>query len=112
MLLHSMTRIAILPDTVVEEEDPALTLLGVSRKHGIPHASACGGNARCSTCRVMVLEGAHNLSPPEGPEARLTALKGLEEDIRLACQARVLGPVTLRRLVHDDCDEALAEADR
>jgi adenylate cyclase len=99
-------------EQVVEEDGPGLTILAVSRKHGIPHASACGGHARCSTCRVMVLEGAQNLSPREEPEARLAALKGLEDDIRIACQARILGPLTLRRLVHDDCDVALAEADR
>jgi adenylate cyclase len=107
-----MIRVVYEHEKVVEEDGPGLTILGVSRKHGIPHASACGGHARCSTCRVMVLAGAQNLSPREGPETRLASLKGLGDDIRIACQARVLGPVTLRRLVHDDCDVALAEADR
>src|SRR5690606_24450429 len=32
-------------------------LLDVSLNAGIPHFHACGGKARCSTCRVVVLEG-------------------------------------------------------
>src|SRR5205814_4021794 len=69
-----------------------------------------GGHARCSTCRVLVLEGRANLAPRTEDEVRLAVQKGLEDDIRLACQARVLGPITIRRLVLDDCDHALAAA--
>jgi adenylate cyclase len=98
-------------EKVVQVEQPGRTILSISRDNGIPHASACGGHARCSTCRVRILRGGENLSPPGEPEARLTAVKGLDADTRLACQARVLGSVTLRRLVHDACDVLLAEAD-
>ena len=37
------------------------TLLEISRMHGIPHASVCGGRARCSTCRVRVEAGSGEL---------------------------------------------------
>jgi adenylate cyclase len=98
-------------EKVVEEEHPGRTVLSISRSNGIPHTAACGGHARCSTCRVIILDGTENLSAPNEAEARLTAAKGLGEDVRIACQTCVLGPVTLRRLVHDDCDIALAQAD-
>jgi adenylate cyclase len=98
-------------EKVVQEDQPGRTVLCISRDNGIPHTAACGGHARCSTCRVMILRGGENLSPPGEAEARLAALKGLGSDIRIACQAHVLGPVTLRRLVHDEYDIALAEAD-
>jgi adenylate cyclase len=98
-------------EKVVQEEQPGETILRISRRHGIPHTAACGGHARCSTCRVMILQGSENLPPRNDPEARLAALKGLEADIRLACQTQVLGPLTLRRLVHDECDIALAQTD-
>jgi adenylate cyclase len=98
-------------EKLVQEEGPGETVLCISRRHGIPHTAACGGHARCSTCRVMVLQGRENLTPRNDPEARLAALKGLGEDIRIACQTRVVGPVTLRRLVHDECDIALAAID-
>jgi adenylate cyclase len=98
-------------EKVVQEDQPGETILKISRKHGVPHTAACGGNARCSTCRVMVLQGPENLTPPNEREASLAAARGLEGPIRIACQTRVLGPVTLRRLVHDECDIALAETD-
>jgi adenylate cyclase len=95
----------------VVEGDGGLTLLQLSHRHGIPHASACGGQARCSTCRVLVVEHASHLSPPTPGEALLAGRKGFGACVRLACQARPLGPVTVRRLVLDDEDLEMAQAD-
>jgi adenylate cyclase len=106
-----MTRITYQPDGPVDEDDLSLTVLEISRKHGIPHTSACGGHARCSTCRVLILGGSENILPRSDAEQRLAALKGFEADVRLACQTRLRSPVTLRRLVLDEQDEALAGAD-
>ena len=85
-------------------EEAGQTLLEISKSQGIPHFHACGGNARCSTCRVMVLKGAGNLAPRTEAESALAQRKGLGDDIRLACQTRVNGPVTIQRLVLDDRD--------
>src|SRR5215212_5844583 len=41
------------------------TLLEISRAAGVPHASVCGGRGRCTTCRVLVLEGTEELPLPE-----------------------------------------------
>jgi adenylate cyclase len=98
-------------ERLVEAADPAPTLLEVSRRHGIAHASACGGHARCSTCRVLVVEHPENLSPPTEAETVLAARKGFGDSIRLACQTRPLGPVTVRRLVLDDDDLEMAQGD-
>jgi adenylate cyclase len=97
-------------DGEFDEKDLNLTLLEMSLKHGIPHMHVCGGTARCSTCRVMVLEHPENVLPRNGLEQRLVARKGLEDNIRLACQTRVTGPVKLRRLALDDQDADLAIA--
>jgi adenylate cyclase len=97
--------------TRIEETDDGLTLLQMSLKHGLAHFHACGGNARCSTCRVMIREGLENVLPRNQPEQRLADAKGLEPDIRLACQTRVRGPVSLRRLVRDDKDVAVVRAE-
>jgi adenylate cyclase len=48
---------------------PGPTLLEISRMHGIPHASVCGGRARCSTCRVRIDDGIGELVAPTYPEA-------------------------------------------
>jgi adenylate cyclase len=106
-----MTRIIYQPDGPINEDDLTLTVLEISRKHGIPHTSACGGHARCSTCRVLILDGAENVLPRNDAEQRLAALKGFEPDVRLACQSHLRGPVTLRRLVFDEDDRTLASVD-
>ena len=92
----------------VEVQEPGQTLLEIARAAGIPHASACGGRGRCSTCRVLVLEHPENLTEPNEVELRLARAKGFESTIRAACQTRVTGPVKLRRLVLDEADVKMA----
>jgi len=55
---------------------------------GIDISHRCGGNARCTTCRVEVLEGT---LPPmgEAEKVRLEREIGLAPNIRLSCQNRV-----------------------
>jgi ferredoxin/hemoglobin-like flavoprotein len=88
------------------------TLLEASLAAGVNHVHQCGGNARCSTCRVTVIEGAHNLSPRESTELKLSRRLGFSDDIRLACQSRVLGPVAVRRLILDEDDARIANAEK
>lgn len=94
----------------IEEADLNLNLLQISLKHKIPHVHACGGNGKCSTCRVMILEYAGNVLPRGDNEQKIASRKGLEENIRLACQTHINGPVKLRRLVLDDEDTIEASA--
>jgi adenylate cyclase len=75
------------------------TLLEISRTHGIPHASVCGGRARCSTCRVRVDEGAANLAAPTYPEAITLASIAAPKNVRLACQIRPEHSMTVTRLL-------------
>jgi adenylate cyclase len=67
-----------------------LTVLEATQRHNIPHASACGGRARCSTCRIRVLGDPAALPPPSPREAFVLASIGTGDDpsIRLACQLR------------------------
>jgi len=80
------------------------TILQSSLKVGIKHTHVCGGKARCSTCRVEVIEGLDNCSPRNEAEQQMGAKLGLPETIRLACQTRIQGDVRMRRLVVDDLD--------
>ncbi len=90
------------------EKDVATTstvpILQASLGAGIPHAHVCGGRARCSTCRVLVLEGLEHCLPRNENEERLARVKGFSPEVRLACQTTVSGDVRLRRLVLDDKD--------
>ena len=66
-----------------------MTLLDVSRMHGIPHASVCGGRGRCSTCRVRIARGLENLREPDAAEAKVLHRISAPPNVRLACQTRV-----------------------
>lgn len=55
----------------------------------------CGGNARCATCRVEVLDGEPTPVTP-WEEARLQQLKSRKETTRLACQIQVKSPLTVK----------------
>ena len=95
------------PDQINIDVPERQTLLNASLSAGIPHTHVCGGNARCSTCRVIVLEGLENVDPPNAEERALAERLGLPREVRIACQATVRGPVRVRRLVLDDEDVAL-----
>lgn len=67
---------------------PGASVLELLRDAGIPHASVCGGRARCTTCRVRVGSGDEALPQPGGAEAIALARIGAVPGIRLACQIR------------------------
>jgi serine/threonine protein kinase/hemoglobin-like flavoprotein/class 3 adenylate cyclase len=83
---------------------PGQTLLDAALEAGIPHTHECGGNARCSTCRVIVIGGRENLSARDTAELKLAQRFGFGDEIRLACQTKVTGPVRVRRLIIDSAD--------
>jgi adenylate cyclase len=64
------------------------TVLEASRHFGVPHRAACGGRARCSTCRVRVVDGASRSPPPEPDEQHTLDRVRASPDVRLACQWR------------------------
>jgi adenylate cyclase len=53
----------------------------------------CGGNARCSTCRVRVVSGLAQCPPPSPNEQRTLERIGAPPDVRLACQLRPGAPI-------------------
>ena len=67
-----------------------MSVLEASLRFNVPHASVCGGRARCSTCRVRVVSDRSALPRPSGREAFVLARVGVSADpsIRLACQLR------------------------
>ena len=62
---------------------------------GIDILHRCGGNAKCTTCRVEILAG----DPGEIGDAernRLAMETGLAENIRLSCQVHVVDDLKVR----------------
>ena len=81
------------------------TLLAASLMAGLPHFHVCGGKAKCSTCRVLVLEGGEQLSQPNEKEQSLKNRMQFPPNIRLACQTYVTGePVKIIRVIRDESD--------
>jgi adenylate cyclase len=67
-----------------------LSVLEASLRNNVPHASVCGGRARCSTCRIRVIGDCTSLPEPSQREAFVLNRVGAGSDpaIRLACQLR------------------------
>jgi adenylate cyclase len=75
------------------------SVLEASRGFHLPHASMCGGRARCSTCRVQVTAG-EDACPPPGIDEQATLDRiGAAPDIRLACQLRPRADISVTPLV-------------
>ncbi|MCJ2543837.1 adenylate/guanylate cyclase domain-containing protein [Thermostichus vulcanus] len=102
-------RITCRPDNLVVEASPLHTVLENLLNAGVRHAHACGGNAACSTCRIMILEGSEHCRSMTPAEKKLAERLDLPVHIRLACQTRITGDVTLQRLVLDREDVEVAQ---
>ena len=81
---------------LIETEPPAGKKLVLAIEDaGIDILHRCGGNARCTTCRVEVLEG----EPGEMQELernRLAMESDLGPNVRLSCQIRVNDDLKVR----------------
>jgi adenylate cyclase len=66
-----------------------LSVLEASLRNNVPHASVCGGRARCSTCRIRIIGDHSDLPEPSQREAFVLGRVGTADpSIRLACQLR------------------------
>src|SRR5262249_12754821 len=78
---------------------PGPTLLEMSRMGKVPHASVCGGRARCSTCRVRIDKGGSSLPAPVFPESVTLGSINAPPNVRLACQIRPTTDLIVTRLL-------------
>ena len=70
-------------------------IVEVAEKIGANIPFGCKEND-CGDCIIEVLEGAKNLSTPSALETKLLKQKLAKANNRLACQAMVLGDVTIK----------------
>lgn len=84
------------------------SLLQAALRCGVPWAHACGGRAKCSTCRVWIVDGLDVCPARTDEESAMARRLGLSDEVRLACQLRPAGPLRVRRLVLDETDLMMA----
>ncbi|WP_170408984.1 adenylate/guanylate cyclase domain-containing protein [Ruegeria arenilitoris] len=95
------------PEVVAEK---GMTLLEISQANGIPHTALCGGKGRCTTCRVIIEDGADQLPTPDEVETRSLAAVSAPIGARLACQIRPTAPLTAFRMFRSDGKRGRAHA--
>jgi adenylate cyclase len=83
-----------------------LSILEVSRINRIPHASVCGSKARCSTCRVRIIDGLEHLPAASAEEIKVLKRVGAPSNVRLACQLRPTKNLTISTLLPANIDVA------
>ncbi|MEI7554690.1 2Fe-2S iron-sulfur cluster-binding protein [Candidatus Chlorohelix sp.] len=102
-----MPIITILPSGQKLEVVIGLTILEAALDKQIAWPNTCGGKAHCTTCAFVLIKGFENVSPMSRlEEYQLTVRKGrhsLVQKIRLACQTRIIGDITIRKSLLDVC---------
>jgi ferredoxin len=84
-----MPKLTVEGFATVDVEDGKRLVLAIEQDAGVDILHACGGNARCTTCRVEFISGeptrmtrAEQMKLEEKRQAEATDLKG----VRLSCQ--------------------------
>jgi adenylate cyclase len=104
-----MPEVFVMPDELsIPLRVESANLLEIAVDAGVGIAHLCGGLARCSTCRVRIVDGEEFLAERTEKEAAMAAKLDFPNEIRLACQTEVSGSVRLWRLVLDKIDVEMA----
>lgn len=94
-------RVRVEPAGVVLAVTEGETIMDAAARSGYHWPTLCHGDATCSICWMEVTAGAQHLSDIGASESEtvdtLLARRGPAGRIRLACQARVSGEVTVRK---------------
>ena len=85
------------------------SVLEASHMAGIPHASTCGGRARCTLCRVRVCSGMPLPAPAEVERRVLERLGADWQSVRLACQLRPTHEISVWPLVPSEAAKAFLQ---
>ena len=90
-----MPKVTFLPEGTEVDVRNGLSVFAAAIEADAGVESQCGGRGGCALCRVIVREGADNLSPMEWEEeAHLGNVFHVTQE-RLACQSRILGDVVI-----------------
>lgn len=72
------------------------TLLDTIHDNGINWMHACGKKGRCTTCKVIILQGEQNITPISEIEQKYLSIKKMDIGERLSCQCNVIDDVIIK----------------
>jgi len=99
-LLTKMEEKSSMPNVVMEGIgettcDEGRRLVLCIEEAGVDILHRCGGNARCTTCQVEIIDG--DASPmTSAEEERLGRIEDRPDNLRLSCQVQVRDDLTVR----------------
>lgn len=89
-----MLKVQIEGEKTIEVEDGRRLVLAVEDA-GIDILHRCGGNARCTTCRVEVTDGDAG-AMTEAETERLSRVDDGSDNMRLSCQVQVRNDLSVK----------------
>jgi len=90
-----MAKISFVKNFTPIEIQPGDNLMESLLNAQIPVASSCHGDGVCTKCRMKIIKGKENLSPETDFEIRLKKQQEVQKDLRISCQTKVLGDITV-----------------
>ena len=90
-----MAKISFKKNRPALEVSPGTKLMEALLNAGLPVASSCDGDGVCAKCKIMIVEGAENLSTENDTEIFLKESNSIPAQFRISCQTEVLGDVTV-----------------
>ena len=87
-----MPRVTFVDQGKTGEFPGGKSLLSIAGELGVRVSQVCGGDGACGTCRIEIVEGEGNLTPPTPDET----YKEIDPPYRLSCQARLVGDVIVK----------------
>ncbi|HMK39160.1 MAG TPA: 2Fe-2S iron-sulfur cluster-binding protein [Bacteroidota bacterium] len=88
-------RVEFFPTGRAKEVKQGVTIISAANRAEVPIGQSCNGDGICGWCKVKVLRGMENLSPPGQVEQHLMAACAFAPDERAACLAKIAGDITV-----------------
>jgi ferredoxin len=88
-------KVKFLPQNIELEIQPNQTVKSLADDNGVFVKSICNGLPSCAECRVRVVEGEHNVLPPNTKEINLIGNGYFIDQRRLSCQLLCFGDITV-----------------
>ena len=92
---RARARVEFVPLGKTKEVRDGVTIIAAANRADVPIGQSCNGDGICGWCRVKVLKGMENLTPPSALERKLMSACAFGPDERAACMARVSGDVAV-----------------